>query len=593
MTDWRDVRARRTLCVALACALLAVCASASRSYASAGFGIERYGLTATEENSSADIQAGSHPHELTAEAVLEPNAHNTGADEVKNLDFELPAGLIVNPATVAQDEVVGSVQMGVEGITKSVALYNLAPAPGELGRFGFTLEGAAVIADISVRTGGDYGMTLSIRDLPQRGIESVKLALGGLSSSTFLTLSTSCAGPLQTMLQGESWGGESISRSASFPQMTGCDRLPFTPSLNVAPLVAQADEPSGYQVQLSMLQNGGPEGLSAAELRDATVVFPAGLSLAPSGMEGLVGCSEAEFGLPSAQTGMCPYASSIGTVELETPLLNEPLDGRLYVAASNTSQLGMPLALYVEAQGSGLLVKLAGQLTQNPATGQLSLTFEELPQLPFSDIELTFFGGHDALLASPSTCGTFTATSDLTPWSAGPEATPSASFQIATGAGGGPCPGSPSGSSSSVPASDAGPTSTTPSAVVTLDGTSIATTKSGKASIELACAGIGVCRGKLMLTIKGGKSRGMGKGLGKDGKVRSKTIVIGTATFSIPAGKSTIVALNLNGAGRALLGADHGHLDADLAILGLQPGLVRTPIESVRLVAKKAVSKER
>jgi hypothetical protein len=574
--------------VALACALLAVCASASRSYASAGFGIERYGLTATEENSSADIQAGSHPHELTAEAVLEPNAHNTGADEVKNLDFELPAGLIVDPAAVAQDEAVGSVQIGVAGMTKSVALYSLAPAPGELGRFGFTLEGATVIADISVRTGDDYGMTLSIQDLPQQEIESLKLTLGGLSSSTFLTLSTSCAGPLQTTLRGESWGGESISRSASFPQLTGCDRLPFAPALNVAPLVTQADEPSGYQVQLSMPQNGGPEGLSAAQLRDATVVFPAGVTWGPSWMEGLVGCSEAGFGLASAQRGMCPAASMVGTVRLQTPLLSgspEELEGHLYMATPNANSFGVPLALYFEAQGSGLLVKLAGQLVQNPATGQLTLSFEDLPQLSFSDIELAFFGGHTALLASPPTCGMFTATSGLTSWNEGPDASPSASFQIDTGAGGGPCPG-PS-SSSPAPASGSGPTSTAPNTTVTLDGTRIVTTKSGKASIELACAGIGTCPGKLMLTIKGGKSRGRGKSLGRDGKVRSKTIVIGTAMFSIPAGKSTIVALNLNAAGRALLGADRGHLDADLAILGLQPGLVQTHIESVRLVQRK------
>jgi hypothetical protein len=595
MTDWRDVCARRALCVALACALLLICASASSAYASAGFGIERYGFTATEENNSADTQAGSHPYELTAEAVLEPNAHNTSGDEVRSLDFELPAGLIVNPAAVAQDEVVGSVQVGVAGMTKSVALYSLAPAPGELGRFGFSIEGVSVIADISVRTGSDYGMTLSIRDLPQQGIESVKLTLGGLSAgSTFLTLPTSCAGPLQTTLRGESWGGQSISRSSSLPQLAGCDRLPFVPALNVAPLVTQPDEPSGYLVQLSMPQNESPEGLFAAQLRDATVVFPAGVTLGPSWMEGLVGCSEVEFGLASAQLGTCPAASTIGTVRLQTPLLSgspEELEGHLYMATPNANPFGVPLALYLEAQGSGLLVKLAGQLTQNPATGQLTLSFEDLPQLSFSDIELAFFGGHTALLASPPTCGVFTATSDLVPWSASPDAVPSASFQIDAGAGGGPCPG-PS-SSSPAPTTGSGPTSTEPNAAVTLDGTRIATTKSGKASIELACAGISICRGKLMLTIKGGKSRGRGKSLGRDGKVRSKTIVIGTATFSIPAGKSTIVALNLNAAGRALLGADRGHLDADLAILGLEPGLMRTHIESVRLVAEKAVSKER
>ena len=84
--------------------------------------------------------------------------------------------------------------MSVAGKIASATVYNLAPAPGEFARLGFTVEGVPVIAEVSVRTGGDYGMTLSIQDIPQLAIESVKLTLGGLSSSTLLTLPTSCAG---------------------------------------------------------------------------------------------------------------------------------------------------------------------------------------------------------------------------------------------------------------------------------------------------------------------------------------------------------------------------------------------------------------
>ncbi len=346
----------------LASTLLVVSIFASSVYASAGFGIERYGLTATEESGPADTQAGSHPYELTAEAVLEPNVHNTGADEVRNLDFELPPGLIINPANIPQDNAVGTAQFGVAGKIVSTTVYSLAPVPGGLARFDFTLEGAEVIADISIRTGSDYGMTLSIQDLPQQEIESVKLTLGGPSIPRFLTLPTSCAGSLQTTLQGESWGAETASLPASFPRMTGCGGLSFDPSINVAPDTTRADEPAGYELDIQLPQDEQSAGLATAQLQSATIALPAGTSLSMSGLEGLAGCGEAQFGLTSSQPGTCPAASAVGTVEIETPLLTDQLAGHVYMAAPSANPFGSLVALYVEAQGSGLLVKLAGQI---------------------------------------------------------------------------------------------------------------------------------------------------------------------------------------------------------------------------------------
>ena len=120
-------------------------------------------------------------------------------------------------------------------------------------------------------------------------------------------------------------------------------------------------------------------------------------------------------------------------MEVDTPLLATPLTGSVFLAQQTDNPFGSLLALYIVAQGDGVLVKLPGQVAADPQTGQLTATIDNNPQLPFSDFKLDFFGGPRAALATPDTCGTFTTTSSLTPWSGEAAATPSDSFTINTG----------------------------------------------------------------------------------------------------------------------------------------------------------------
>ncbi len=426
--------------IALACVLLVALVATSSAYASGGFGIERYGLTATGEGGAPDTQAGSHPHALTLETVLAPG---TGSHEVKSLAFELPPGLIVDPRAVPQAGAIGEVQMMAAGKSISATVYNLVPAPGEFGRFGFTLEGVQVIAEVSVRPGSDYGMTLSIQDIPrvEGEVESVKLTLGGAGPSTLLRLPTSCASSSQTTLQGESWGEETASLSAAVSQMTGCNSLVFNPSLSIAPDVDEAATPSGYEVDVDVPQPEDPEGLASADLYDANITLPEGVGISLSAADGLQACTEAQVGLGSQAAVMCPNASKIGTVAIHTPLLANPLQGAVYLATPDENPSGSPLAIYIVAEDpiSGVRVKLAGEIEANPSTGQLTIVLRELPQLPISAFEVHFFGGARALLSTPPACGLATSTSALEPWSGTPAAAPSSSFEIDAGIDGTAC----------------------------------------------------------------------------------------------------------------------------------------------------------
>jgi hypothetical protein len=129
---------------------------------------------------------------------------------------------------------------------------------------------------------------------------------------------------------------------------------------------------------------------------------------------------------------------------------------------------------------------------------------------------------------------------------------------------------------------------------VSLPGTTITAQDNGDVAVKLACPGTGTCSGKLTVTVTSADTEGGAHATTtRTEKKRSKTTTIGTATFSISAGKSGIVPLHLNAAGRALLKADHGKLNASLTIVESSAVSTSTRHESVHLVLQKTRSGKR
>src|SRR6185312_14215960 len=62
-----------------------------------------------------------------------------------------------------------------------------------------------------------------------------------------------------------------------------------------------------------------------------------------------------------------------------------------------------------------------------------------LPEVPFEDIELHFFGGDRAPLGTPAQCGSYTTTGTFSPWSANGTTESSSEFQIVSGPNGSQC----------------------------------------------------------------------------------------------------------------------------------------------------------
>ena len=291
----------------------------------------------------------------------------------------------------------------------------------------------------------------------------------------FLTMPTACPGtPLRTSIEADSWQepGNFVPKSTTQPAVGGCESLDFTPSLTALPTTGAADSSSGLSVDLHVPPHEGCKEEAGeevacenaeAELKDATVTLPAGLVVDPSSADGLAGCPLLTGKDPAQEAGEskdeisginletvfganCPDASKLGTVVIDSPLVNHPLPGAMYLALQGANPFKSLLAVYlaVDDPATGVVIKLAGKIVLDSKTGRLSVTFDNNPQLPFEDLKVSLFGGTRGALTTPLTCGSYALTSDLTPWSApeGKDAEPSSLPFGVTGPGGGACVGS-------------------------------------------------------------------------------------------------------------------------------------------------------
>jgi hypothetical protein len=494
------------------------------------FGVEHYALRPENANGSPDTQAGSHPFQLTSDVQLNQETGHGPASRVKDLHFDLPPGLVGNPTpfpqcTLAQftanaqegrnfcpnDTVVGvasvTVLEGGQKVTFHVPLFALVPSVGEPARFGFEVVTIPVYLETSIRTGGDYGVTVSVNNISEvAGFLSSRVTFWGVPgdprhdrargwncldpiegvsppcTSTearnpppLLTLPSACTGPVRTTVEGDSWIEEgtftppfeyvfkdSLGRPVA---MDGCNQVPFTPSIKVTPDGQAGSTPTGLTVDEHVPQETSlnPEGLAESDVKGLSVTLPQGVALNPAAADGLQACSMELIALESPAPPSCPESAKIATAKIKTPLLANPLEGAAYLATQDANPFGSLVAmyLYLEDPVSGVRAKAAGEVLENPVTGQLTAHFEGdpvfeddpryaheveaqfLPETPFEDVELHFFGGDRAPLVTPTECGAYTTTGTFTPWSESATVESSSTFDITTGPNGVPCQSPP------------------------------------------------------------------------------------------------------------------------------------------------------
>jgi hypothetical protein len=490
---------RRTKAITLALFALIAAAMIGPGPASADKEFDKYALeTVSAQLSTA--QAGAHA-DLTVDIQLSKTPEGTPYAFTRDFIVRLPPGFFGNPLAVPnctladfgeshldsecpQDAQVGVTEITMAGSisgTLNEPVYNMESPGGDIvARFGFyaglyptlvnirlnpddyslvaAVEGASAVPEVTGATTTFWGVPAApshdaLRLTPLEALQN-KLPSGGRPSGQpeipFLTNPTDCEEDRQLTVTAISYQlpGSPTSKSAPFPQIGGCELLEFDPQVKVATTTAQASSSSGASYELDFPSKGLelPNLNAASPLRRAEVFLPEGMTLNPSAANGQGVCTEADFARETYNSGPnvgCPETSKLGTVLSTSPILDREARGSLYLAKPYENPVGTLIAFYmvIKVPDRGVMVKLVGEVTPDPSTGQLKVVFDDVPPLPVGHFELSLRESANAPLITPPRCGSFDVISKFNPWSEPDEVTTRTnSFQITSGADRGTCP---------------------------------------------------------------------------------------------------------------------------------------------------------
>jgi hypothetical protein len=188
---------------------------------------------------------------------------------------------------------------------------------------------------------------------------------------------------VEALISGDE--GAAASRSSAF-QVANCAVLPYRPKLTLK--LTGGVNRRGHPAIHAVLTNKPGE----ANSRRISVALPKGELLDNSHI-GTV-CTRVDFAKDT-----CPGGSLVGNVEVTSPLLDQPLDGSIYLRSSRHE---LPdLALDLEGQFD---IEAAGRI--DSVNGGLRTTFETVPDIPVSQIVFNLAGGSKGLLQnSKNLCG--------------------------------------------------------------------------------------------------------------------------------------------------------------------------------------------
>jgi len=436
-----------------------------------------FGVESLEASLSTE-QAGAHP-DLTVSFTINQNPNGavnpSGLFDTygptRNVKIELPPGLIGDPNILGRPQQCTAAELITEQTCPNgsqigrTRIYTALPAiftepvymmvPPENGdviaRVGFLAGGPALPAfiDVKLRSEDDYGIISEIVDAPAvaRLIRAETTLWGvpaaeehdierctpgeafegavfcearppGSTELPFLTNPTRCGVPLEMRVSASGWAEPNRydTKSASFPQTSGCDSLVFGPDLTVQPTSHRAASPTGLDMTIRLPAAEGVDVFEPSQMRDIRITFPAGLVFNPGAADGVTTCSEDQVRYKERVAAECPDAAKVAETEFEIPALPRRMKGAVYLREPEPGNL---FRVWIVADDLGAHVKLPGQLEVDQATGQITSVLLDAPQAPLREVKLLLKSGLRAPLATPAACGTLFTDYEFTPWSGG------------------------------------------------------------------------------------------------------------------------------------------------------------------------------
>jgi hypothetical protein len=391
-----------------------------------------------------------------------------------------------------------STQIGVATVTSSdpggprtFGIFNLQPPPGAPSEIGFNPYGSPITFIPEIREAeGLFQLSQRAQGIPQQvDVSGLRITLWGApwsashnlergnclneaepaapwaiscgpgtagSPAAYLTLPSTCSDPLVYGVTATSWQAAGPVERRQFTRfdegepthLEGCAAVGFAPAASALVADPRASSPSGFDFDLDVGSEGllQPKAINPAAVRRAVVSLPEGMTINPSVGAGLLGCTAAQYATETATSSPgagCPNGSKIGDFTVQTPLLERTLEGSLFLAAPFENPFGSLIAIYLIAKAPerGVMVKVAGKLEADPGSGSLIATFDDLPQLPYTQLHVQFREGQRSPLATPAVCGAFSTGISLAAWNAAAaEVRTSSPTPITSGSEGRPCP---------------------------------------------------------------------------------------------------------------------------------------------------------